>query len=62
VADNGIARLTPIKTGIQEGWQVQAVEGLKPGAKVIVVGHKDVKDGGSVEVLRTISDPKELMQ
>jgi hypothetical protein len=25
-------------------------------------GHKDVKDGGSVEVLRTISDPKELMQ
>jgi membrane fusion protein, multidrug efflux system len=62
VVDNGIARLTPIKTGIQEGWQVQAADGLKPGAKVIVVGHKDVKDGAPVEVLRTISDSKELMQ
>lgn len=62
VADQGVARLIPVKTGIQEGWKVQAAEGLKPGAKVIVVGHKDVKNGAPIQVLRTISDPKELMQ
>jgi hypothetical protein len=62
VVEQNVARLIPVKTGIQEGWKVQAAEGLKPGAKVIVVGHKDVKDGATVQVLRTISDPKELMQ
>lgn len=62
VVDNDVARLIPIKTGIQEGWQVQASAGLTAGAKVIVVGHKDVKDGSPVQVLRTVSDPKELSQ
>jgi membrane fusion protein, multidrug efflux system len=62
LADNGVARLTPVQTGIQEGWQVQVTEGLHAGAKVIVVGHKDVKDGGPVQVLRTVRDPKELEQ
>ena len=62
IANEGIARLVPIKTGIQEGWRVQAKEGLNPGAKVIVVGHKDVKDGTAVNVLRTVSDPEEIMQ
>jgi RND family efflux transporter MFP subunit len=62
IVDEGVARLVPIKTGIQQGWQVQAKEGLTAGAKVIVVGHKDVKDGTPVHVLRTVSDPKEIMQ
>ncbi len=60
LADNGVARLTPVKTGIQEGWQVQVTHGLHPGEKVIVVGQKDVKDGGPVQILRTVHDPKEL--
>jgi membrane fusion protein (multidrug efflux system) len=62
LADNGIARLTPVRTGIQQGWQVQVADGLKAGAKVIVVGHKDVKDGTAIHVLRTVQDPKELEQ
>ena len=62
VAENGRAHLKPIQTGIQEGWQVQVTQGLEPGAKVIVVGHKDVKDGTPVQVLRTVRDPKELEQ
>jgi hypothetical protein len=32
------------------------------GAKVILVGYKNVKNDAPVEVLRTISDSKELMQ
>lgn len=62
LAENGHARLVPVQTGIQEGWQVQVTEGLKPGARVIVVGQKDVKDGAPVQVLRTVEDAKELEQ
>lgn len=62
VTENGVARLMPVQTGIQEGWQVQVTDGLKAGATVIVVGHKDVKDGAPVQVLRTVQDPKELEQ
>lgn len=62
VVEDNVARLTPIKTSIQEGWKVQASEGLAPGAKVIVVGQNDVKDGTKVDVIRTVKDPKELLQ
>jgi membrane fusion protein (multidrug efflux system) len=60
LAENGHARLVQVKTGIQEGWQVQVVQGLASGDQVIVVGHRDVKDGAPVQVLRTVEDPKEL--
>ncbi len=62
IDDDGVARRVPIKTGIQEGWQVQAKEGLTEGANVIVVGHKDVEEGAPIHVLRTVTDAKELMQ
>jgi RND family efflux transporter MFP subunit len=62
VAEAGQARLVPVRTGIQEGWQVQIREGLAPGAKVIVVGQRDVKDGGPVNLVRTIGRAEELNQ
>jgi len=62
LAENDLARLVPVETGIQEGWEIQVTKGLQPGAKVIVVGQKDVKDGAPVKVLRTVQDPKELEQ
>jgi RND family efflux transporter MFP subunit len=49
-----------IETGIQEGWQIEITEGLKPGDKVIVVGHRSVSDGQKVNVVRTISNIEEL--
>jgi RND family efflux transporter MFP subunit len=62
LAENDLARLVPVETGIQEGWEIQVTKGLQPGAKVIVVGQKDVKDGAPVKVMRTVQDPKELEQ
>jgi RND family efflux transporter MFP subunit len=62
VAEAGTARLVPVQTGIQEGWQVQIREGLQAGAKVIVVGQRDTKDGAPVNLVRTINRAEELNQ
>ena len=62
LAEDGRARLAPVQTGIQEGWQVQVTQGLEPGAKVIVVGQRDVRDGAPVQLLRTVEDPRELQE
>ena len=62
VTDGGRACLTPVQTGIQEGWQVQICQGLQAGAKVIVVGQRDAKDGAPVKLVRTIGRPEELDQ
>ncbi len=62
VAEAGKARLVPVQTGIQEGWQVQIREGLAAGAKVIVVGQRDTKDGAPVNLVRTVARAEELTQ
>ncbi|MBI5897523.1 MAG: efflux RND transporter periplasmic adaptor subunit [Desulfobacterales bacterium] len=62
VAEDGKARLVPVRTGIQEGWQVQIREGLAAGAKVIVVGQRDTKDGAPVNLVRTVARAEELSQ
>ncbi|MFC1533673.1 efflux RND transporter periplasmic adaptor subunit [Thermodesulfobacteriota bacterium] len=50
-----------IKLGILSGWQIQVKSGLEPGEKVIVVGHRLLDDGQSVEVIKTVSDPREIL-
>jgi membrane fusion protein (multidrug efflux system) len=62
LADNGHARLVPVHTGIQEGWQVQVTDGLAPGAQVIVVGQRDVNDGDPIKIIRTVGNTEELNQ
>lgn len=62
LAENGKARLVPVKTGLQQGWQVQVTDGLHPGDRVIVVGQKEVRNQAPVNVIRTVRDPEELEQ
>lgn len=62
VADGGKARLTPVQTGIQEGWRVEVRDGLQPGVKVVVVGQRDLKEGAAINIVRTVNDPEELKQ
>lgn len=49
-----------VKTGIQEGWRIEITEGLNPGDDVIVIGHRRVSDGQTVNVIRTVSKMEEL--
>jgi len=60
VINDDTAHARNIQTGIQEGWQIQVTDGLKPGDRVIVTGHRRVSDGQAVNLVRTVSDMKEI--
>jgi RND family efflux transporter MFP subunit len=60
VVTDGVANLTPVETGIQDGWQVEISKGLKPGDQVVVVGQRQIDDGQAVHVTRTIRDIGDL--
>jgi RND family efflux transporter MFP subunit len=60
VVNDGVARLVPVETGIQDGWQMEIRKGLKPGDQVVVVGQRQIDDGEAVNVTRTIHDIGEL--
>jgi hypothetical protein len=40
-----------VKTGIEASDRIQVLEGINPGDKVIVSGHKELKDGMDVRVI-----------
>ena len=51
-----------VHLGILTEWQIQVTSGLDPGDRVIVDGHRLlVNDGQSVEVLRNVTDPREII-
>jgi len=60
VVNNDTAHYRPVRLGVLQGWQVQVVSGIKPGDRVVVVGQRNLEDGQSVSVIRTIRDPGEL--
>ncbi|MBC2713179.1 MAG: efflux RND transporter periplasmic adaptor subunit [Desulfosarcina sp.] len=60
VVKDGVVRLTPVEVGIQDGWQVEISQGLKPGDHVVVVGQRQIDDGEAVNVTRTIREMGEL--
>jgi len=60
IENNGIAKVRQVKLGLQERWRVEIEEGLKIGEKLIVMGHRDVSDGQTVNVIRNINNIGEL--
>ncbi len=59
VENEGVVEKRNVKTGIMEGWMVEIVEGLEPGERVVVEGHRDVEEGRKVKVVKEITDPGE---
>jgi RND family efflux transporter MFP subunit len=60
VVEDNIVHAKKIKTGIQEGWRIEIVEGLAAGDQVIVIGHRNVSAGQKINVIRTITTMEEL--
>ena len=60
VEAEGKAKIKSVELGILDGWRVQVIKGLKPGDRVIVVGHRDVDDGQKIKVLSAITNSREL--
>lgn len=60
VDEDGIARKHMVSLGIMEKWMVQVTEGLTPGDRVIVEGHRDVEDNQKIKVIRNITNTEGL--
>ena len=58
--ENNVAKLQEVKLGILEGWQIQIIEGLAPGQRVIVVGQRSVDADQKLNVVRKVTDPAEI--
>jgi len=55
VEEGGVAKRKPVELGILEDWKVQVKNGLKPGDRVIVEGHRNVEEGQRVNIIRILS-------
>ncbi|KPJ78927.1 MAG: hypothetical protein AMJ54_01355 [Deltaproteobacteria bacterium SG8_13] len=62
VVENGQAHARPVQLGLLEGWRVQITEGLHSRQQVIVVGHRSVNDGETVNVVRTAARPEDIVK
>lgn len=62
VEKDGFVQFKPVRTGFQDGWRTQIPEGLHPGEKVVVVGHRIIEDGEQVNVTKIIRDMEEISQ
>ena len=60
VEENGVARKKMVHLGIMEKWMVQITDGLEPGDKLLVEGHRDVENDQKVKIVHTINNPEEL--
>jgi membrane fusion protein (multidrug efflux system) len=62
VEQDGMVRFRPVVPGFLDGWKVRIPQGLNPGERVVVVGHRIVEDGEQVHVTKTIHDMGEIFQ
>ncbi|THB79039.1 MAG: efflux RND transporter periplasmic adaptor subunit [Desulfobacteraceae bacterium] len=60
VEKDGVATFRPVETGIQDGWNIEIKEGLEPQEHVVVIGHRIIEDGETVNVAQVVQDMEEL--
>ena len=58
--EDNTAALSEITIGILDGWQIQVLEGLVPGQRVIVVGQRSVDEGQKLNVVKKVTSPAEI--
>lgn len=61
VEEEGLARKRQVKLGIMENWMVQVTEGLEPGDRILIEGHRDVENDQKIKVIKAITSPEELI-
>jgi membrane fusion protein (multidrug efflux system) len=60
--NNNRAEKRPVELGILEGWMIQVKSGLKAGDRVIIVGHRQVDEGQTVQVIKNVTDVSEILK
>ncbi len=59
---NNKAEKRSVELGILEGWMIQVKSGLEVGDNVIIVGHRQVDEGQTVQVIKNVTDPGEILK
>jgi membrane fusion protein, multidrug efflux system len=62
VERNGKAEKREVSLGILDGWMIQVKSGLNAGDKVIIVGHRQVDEGQTVQVIKNVTDASEIVK
>ena len=60
VEKEGKAEKRRVDLGVLVNWQVHVKSGLKPGERVVVVGHRFLDDGQAVNVIKNVRRPDEI--
>lgn len=61
IENDGLAKKTLVDLGQLVDWQVHVTSGISANDKVIVVGHRLLNDGQPIEVIKTVSDVREIL-
>jgi RND family efflux transporter MFP subunit len=61
VEKDGRSEERSVELGVLDGWQVQITDGLQPGDRVVVVGHRFLDDGQPVNVIKNVNHPSEIL-
>ena len=60
IEKDGKAERRMVVLGVLVNWQVHIKSGLKPGERVIVVGHRFLDNGQAVQVIKNVKRPDEI--
>jgi len=61
IENNGSAKKTPVDVGQLVDWQVNITSGISANDKIIVVGHRLLNDGQPIEIIKNVSDVREIL-
>jgi len=61
IEEEGVAKKRKVSLGVMEKWMVQITAGLNPGDSLLIEGHRDVEDNQNVKIIKTLTNPPELI-
>ncbi|MBN1907311.1 MAG: efflux RND transporter periplasmic adaptor subunit [Deltaproteobacteria bacterium] len=61
IEKNGVVEKRAIELGLLSDWEIQVTKGLEPGDHLIIVGHRVLDSGQKVDVIRQVTDPREIL-
>lgn len=61
IEKDGMAEKRNVELGLLSNADIQILKGLEPGDHLIFVGHRSLNDGQKVDVIKTVDDPREII-
>ena len=61
VEKNGKAEKRNVELGLLSDWEIQVKNGLEPGDRLVIVGHRNLDNGQKVDVIKMVKDPREII-